>query len=123
MSKNEIVRVDPPAAIPGGEVAVECDGYDTSKLRECRAEVGGVEARLVGAAPWRVLATVPETHEGGEDEVVLFAADGRTVRCSFLLSRCVPVKLKAPALNAKDGMVAVEELQLAYESLTLRRPS
>lgn len=55
-------------------------------------------------------------------EVVLFAADGRTVRCSFLLSRCVPVKLKAPALNAKDGVVAVEELQLAYESLRLKKP-
>jgi phage tail-like protein len=55
-------------------------------------------------------------------EVALFAADGQTVRASFILSRCVPVKLKAPALNAKDGMVAVEELQLAYESLTLKKP-
>ena len=33
-------------------------------------------------------------------------------------TRCLPVKLKAPALNAKDGVVAIEELQLAYESLT-----
>lgn len=55
-------------------------------------------------------------------EVVLFAGDGRTVRASFILSRCVPVKLKAPALNAKDGTVAVEELQLAYDSLRLKKP-
>ncbi len=55
-------------------------------------------------------------------EVVLFAADKNTRRASFLLSRCVPVKLKAPALNAKDGMVAIEEFQLAYESLTLKKP-
>ena len=34
-------------------------------------------------------------------EVVLFAADGTTERARFLLSRCVPVKLKAPALNAQ----------------------
>lgn len=53
--------------------------------------------------------------------VVLFAGDGRTERVRFLLSRCLPVKLKAPALNAKDGLVAIEELQLAYESLTLKR--
>jgi hypothetical protein len=32
------------------------------------------------------------------------------------------VKLKAPALNAKDGMVAVEELQMVYESLELVKP-
>jgi phage tail-like protein len=50
-------------------------------------------------------------------EVVLLAPDG-SARARFILDRCVPVKLKAPALNAKDGTVAIEELQLAYESLT-----
>jgi phage tail-like protein len=58
----------------------------------------------------------------GDAEVVVLAADGTTERVRFLLSRCLPIKLKAPALNAKDGMVAVEELQLAYESLALKRP-
>src|SRR6185312_4148359 len=43
-------------------------------------------------------------------EVVIFAADGETERARFLLSRCVPVKLKSPPLNAKDGAVAIEEL-------------
>jgi phage tail-like protein len=55
-------------------------------------------------------------------EVVVFAPDGSTERARFLLARCVPIKLKAPALNAKDGVVAVEELQLAYESLELKPP-
>lgn len=54
-------------------------------------------------------------------EVVLFAADGQTVRARFVLTRCLPVKLKAPALNAKDGTVAIEEFQLAYETLALQR--
>lgn len=52
-------------------------------------------------------------------EVVLLAADGNTERARFQLSRCVPVKLKAPALNAKDGQIAVEELQIAYETMQL----
>ncbi|HEV8430892.1 MAG TPA: phage tail protein [Pyrinomonadaceae bacterium] len=55
-------------------------------------------------------------------EVVIFASDGETERARFLLSRCVPVKLKSPPLNAKDGAVAIEELQLAYEKLTLKKP-
>jgi phage tail-like protein len=55
--------------------------------------------------------------------VVLFAANGTTERVRFLLSRCVPVRLKSPALNAKDGGIAVEELQLSYESLTLQEPA
>lgn len=54
-------------------------------------------------------------------EVVLYSADHQSVRARFLLDRCVPVKLKAPPMNAKDGMVAIEELQLAYENLTVRK--
>ena len=38
---------------------------------------------------------------------------------SFSLSGCLPVKLKAPTLNAKDGQLAIEEMQIAYERLTL----
>jgi phage tail-like protein len=57
-----------------------------------------------------------------DGEVVLHAPDRSTERARFLLQRCLPVKLKAPALNARDGTVAIEELQLAYESLTLKRP-
>jgi phage tail-like protein len=55
-------------------------------------------------------------------EVVLLAADGTTERARFILSRCVPVKLKAPQLNAKDGQIAVEELQVAYETLKFKQP-
>lgn len=54
--------------------------------------------------------------------VVLLAADGATERAKFELSRCVPVKVKAPHLNAKDGQIAIEELQIAYETLTLQSP-
>jgi phage tail-like protein len=56
-------------------------------------------------------------------EVVLFAVDGQTERARFLLRRCLPTKLKAPALNAKDGTIAIEELQLVYESLSFKQPS
>lgn len=52
-------------------------------------------------------------------DVVLLAANGQDERARFKLMRCLPIKLKAPPLNAKDGIVAIEELQLAYESLTL----
>lgn len=51
--------------------------------------------------------------------VAMKAADG-SPQVTFTLSRCLPVKIKAPALNAKDGMVAIEELQLAYERLALQ---
>lgn len=52
-------------------------------------------------------------------------ADGqeRAVVAHFRLLRCLPMKVKAPPLNAKDGLVAIEECQIAYESLELVDPN
>ena len=54
--------------------------------------------------------------------VVMLAGD-RTEQARFLLTGCLPIKLKAPALNGREGVVAVEEVQIAYESLTVQRPA
>jgi phage tail-like protein len=45
------------------------------------------------------------------------AAGNPTLR--FTLSRCLPVKIKAAALNAKEGLIALEEVQIAYDSFTI----
>ena len=77
------------------------------------------ELRPLGLVRAAIAAT-PSLRADGE--VVLLAA-GRRDRAGALRAAALPaVKLKAPPLNAKDGMVAIEELQLAYESLTLKRP-
>ena len=58
-------------------------------------------------------------------EVVLLSPDlsqRGSERVRFQLSRCVPVRIKAPQFNAKDGQIAVEELQIAYETLRLALP-
>jgi phage tail-like protein len=53
-------------------------------------------------------------------EVVMLAPDGTGERARFQLSRCLPVKLKAPALSATATAIAVEELQIAYETLKFK---
>ena len=60
----------------------------------------------------------PKTITRADVTVTVFAADGLTANVKFFLERCLPLKLKAPPLNAKDGIVAIEELQLAYEWLS-----
>jgi phage tail-like protein len=59
----------------------------------------------------------------GDAEVVILAPDQKTERVRFILKKCLLAKLKAPTLNAKDGTIAIEEMQLVYESLSLKRPS
>lgn len=58
----------------------------------------------------------------GDVDVVVLAADGLTEMVRFVLKKCLITKLKAPTLSGKDGAVAIEEMQLIYESMTLKRP-
>jgi phage tail-like protein len=51
--------------------------------------------------------------------VTILAEDGDP-RAVFLLRRCLPVRLKAPRLDAMRSAVAVEELQIACEALALQ---
>ena len=62
------------------------------------------------------------TNIRGDVDVVIIAPDRTTELVRFALKKCLLTKLKAPALNAKDGVVAIEEMQLSYESMTLKRP-
>ncbi|GAC1406256.1 MAG: phage tail protein [Pyrinomonadaceae bacterium] len=116
----------------------ECDGLEMTMDVKTIREGGnnGKQIRLTGAFNygqltlkrgmtatfdlWKwveLMLTNPALRANAE--VVILSPDKKE-RARFLLSRCVPVKLKAPPLNAKDGTVAIEELQLAYESLKLK---
>jgi phage tail-like protein len=51
-------------------------------------------------------------------EIVMADASGKgSVR--YRLYDCLPIKLKAAPLNAKEGAVAIEELQIAYSYFTI----
>jgi phage tail-like protein len=118
----------------------ECDGLEMTMDVKTIREGGnnGQQIRLTGPLNfgtltlkrgmtanfdlWKWFSTIlTRPNLRADADVVLFAADGTTEQARFLLKSCVPIKLKAPALNGKDGTVAIEELQLAYESLTLKQ--
>jgi len=120
----------------------ECDGLDMTMEVKTIREGGNssTQYRLAGPVAYGQLnlkrgmtatfdlwdwfnATLNNARLRADAEVVIFAGDGRTERARFILKRCLPVKVKAPSLNAKDGMIAIEELQLAYESMRVKRPS
>ena len=75
---------------------------------------------------WDWFEKVTQMGQGGlraSGEVIMLASDGVTEQVRITLSGCLPVKLKAPALNAQSGLVAIEEMQIAYEMLKIHRPS
>jgi sugar lactone lactonase YvrE len=99
---GRIVRVDPPAGIPGGEVSIECSNYDTSELRSCQARFDNELSHLVGASPRRVLAIVPETHQGGEAALTLHSKSGTTAKERFTIGAKLAEDLHPVANPAFD---------------------
>jgi phage tail-like protein len=120
----------------------ECDGLEMSQELKTIREGGnnGVQVRLGGPTTYGTLTlkrgitttfdlwkwfeqSIADSSVTAHAEVVMFGQKRTTKVASFVMQGCRPLKLKAPPLNAKDGMVAVEELQVAYESLKLRPPT
>lgn len=72
---------------------------------------------------WKWFTAVASTAGRGADaKATVRILDSRSnasprVKAAFTLTGCLPIKMKAPALNAKDGQIAIEEMQLAYTSM------
>jgi phage tail-like protein len=136
----EITLEDGPAPLCDAAFS-ECDGLEMTMDVKTIREGGnnGMQIRLTGPTSYGTVTlkrgvtsaydlwswfdrVQQEPGLRANAEVVLLAADGVEERARFLLKRCLPVKVKAPPLNAKDGVIAIEELQLVYEALTLKQP-
>jgi phage tail-like protein len=69
---------------------------------------------------FRAAAGGEQNGRGTVAQGVIVMKDAANVeRFRFKLTDCLPIKIKAPALNAKDGAVAIEEMQIAYSSFTI----
>lgn len=68
---------------------------------------------------WFLSAAQPGSVSTAQGQVTMWDSDG-TPRITFVLDECLPVKIQGPSLNAKDGQVAIEEMQLVYASLSVR---
>jgi sugar lactone lactonase YvrE len=107
---GRIVRVDPAAGIPGGEVAIECAGLDTDNLRTCGCRFGGARSHLVGLSTRRALALVPELDARGEIEVLLESNGERSEAASFIFGSLLAEDLHPvanPAFDPDDGSLYV----------------
>lgn len=124
----------------------ECDGLELNREVKTIREGGnnGQQINLTGPVSygqlslkrgltdsfhlWEWFSAVLEDPALRADATVVILAPGgdkdneKSERARFALTRCLPIKLKAPPLNAKDGMVAIEEFVIAYETLAYEKP-
>ena len=105
----KILNIDPAYGIAGGEIVIDCEGFDTSDPSRCEVMIGEAQAQIVALGPRRVLAVVPET-KGGKVEVRL-GSNGELSEPAFLT---VAKKLAGdlhpvanPAFDPDDGALFV----------------
>ena len=67
---------------------------------------------------WFAQGTMPGSVLTAQGQITLWDPAGNPA-IQFTLTGCLPVKMRAPSLNAQNGLVAVEELAMVYEQLTV----
>jgi len=109
VSAAKILGIDPPYGIAGGEIVIDCIGFDTREPAQCAVLIDDVPAQIVASGPKRVLAIVPETR-GGEVEVRLKSGEHLTEPARFTVARKLAGDLHPvanPAFDPDDGSLFV----------------
>ena len=118
----------------------ECDGLEMTmepKIVES-ASVTNRQQRLIGPMKygqitlkrgmtsnlqlWQWFAqTRPGSVLTAHGHITMWDTDGTPV-IQFKLEGCLPVKMRAPSLNAREGQIAIEELGLVCEQFSVGPP-
>lgn len=74
---------------------------------------------------WRWFTEVMKTEQRGlRGQATVVMLDGsQQEQIKFKLKDCLPIKLRAPALSAKEGGIAIEEMQLVYAAMEVEFPN
>ena len=102
---GRILSINPPYAIPGGEVFIECENFQVDASTEYGCFFDGQPARLVGASASRIIAIVPETFGTSEVEVYLESGGERSEPFNLTVGRKLADDLHIvanPAVDPKD---------------------
>ena len=108
-SVSKILNIDPPHGIAGGELVIECEGFDTSDPSQCEVLIGNAPAQIVAAGPRRVLALIPET-KGGKVDVRLMSKGQLSEPAQVTVARKLAGDLHPvanPAFDPDDGALFV----------------
>jgi sugar lactone lactonase YvrE len=105
-----ILGIEPAYAIAGGEIVIDCVGFDTRDPSGCSVIIGDTTAQTVAIGPRRVLAIVPEMKGGGEVEVRLGSGTDLSEPVPLTVGRKLAGDLHPvanPAFDPDDGALFV----------------
>lgn len=107
---GRIKSVSPPYALPGGEVVIECEGFNVNLDNGYGVFFDGQSARLIGASPNRIIAVVPEDFDTHDVEIYLESGGERSESVNIIVGKKLADDLHIvanPAVDPKDDSVIV----------------
>jgi sugar lactone lactonase YvrE len=105
----KIISIDPPFAVAGGEIVIDCTDLDTSDPSCCSVLIDDAPAQIVALGPRRVLAIVPETR-GGRVEVRVSSSENQSDPAYLTVAKKLAGDLHPvanPAFDPDDGALFV----------------
>jgi sugar lactone lactonase YvrE len=108
VSEITIRKVTPEAALPGGEVVIECSGLDLQGTSRPEVRFGGIDGQVTIASSDRIIAKVPETSADSGASELRVTKNGSTsqpFRCDIgkrLAANLHPVA--NPAIDAEGNI-------------------
>src|SRR5689334_659406 len=105
---GKILSVSPNFAIPGGEIIIECEGFEVNIEGGYGCFFDGQAARLVGASATRIIAIVPENFDHHQVEIHLESGADRSESMTITVGKRLADDLHIvanPAVDPKDDSV------------------
>lgn len=107
---GSIISINPPHAIPGGEVVINCEGFQINGISEYGCYFDGKAARIVGASASRILAIVPDNFDTTDVEVFLENGGDRSEAKNIVVGKKLADDLHIvanPAVDPKDDSLVL----------------
>ena len=105
---GKIISVNPPRAIPGGEIIIECEGFEIGGEGKYGCFFDGQPARIVGASSKRILAVIPDNFDSTEVEITLESDGDKSKPFQITVGKQLADDLHIvanPAVDPKDDSI------------------
>lgn len=105
---GKIVSFNPPYAIPGGEILINCENFKIDNVSDYGCFFNGRAAKLIGVSSNRILAIVPDEFDTTEVEVYLESDGQKSTSKSIVVGRKIANDLHLvanPAVDPNDDSI------------------
>lgn len=99
---GKIIAVEPPFAIPGSEIAVNCEGFRVTSGSDHGVFIGGVKCGITAASSSRILAMVPHDIPSEHTHIHLESGQDRSAQVDVVVGKRIAENMHIVANPAVD---------------------